>query len=89
VNFTSHEYVGFVTYSQCVSSIELNACKDEWVVAIEVLQEKKKKQNKATKNKIKIDLVYGQYTNTCKLGAKSDGQEFLNHKSWWQQLLAF
>jgi len=36
--FTLHEYVGVTNFSQCVSWIELNACEDEWLVVIEVLQ---------------------------------------------------
>jgi hypothetical protein len=46
---TSHEYVGVTTFFQCVSLIELNACKDEWLVAIETLQEGKNKAKKVTK----------------------------------------
>jgi hypothetical protein len=73
VNFTSHEYVGFVTYSQCVSSIELNACKDEWVVAIEVLQEGKNKTKKATKKRKKkkwfsLWAIHQDLKIGCKMG---------------------
>jgi len=44
--FTSYEYVGITSFSQCVSLIELNAWKDEWLFAIEALQEGKKKAKK-------------------------------------------
>jgi hypothetical protein len=46
---TSHEYVGITTFFQCVSLIELNACKDDWLVDIEALQEGKNKAKKMTK----------------------------------------
>jgi len=40
--FTSHEYViKATTFFQCVSLIELNAHKDEWIVAITILLRRK------------------------------------------------
>jgi hypothetical protein len=51
-----------------VPLIELNEQKDEWLVAIKVLQEKKKESKENDKNrKEKKDLVFGQYTNAYKL----------------------
>ncbi len=49
--------------------IELNACKDEWIVVIKVLQKEKRKPKKvARKGRKKIsDWICGQYTNACKL----------------------
>jgi len=63
------EYVEVTTFFQCVSLIDLNAWKDEWLIAIEVLQ-KGIKNNKDNKKKGKSDIVCGQNTNLCKLGAK-------------------
>jgi len=49
---TSHEYVaGATTFSQCVSLIGLNVWDDEWLVAIEVLQEGKKESKEGGKKK--------------------------------------
>ncbi len=48
--FTSHEYVvGVATFFWCVSLVALNACDDEWLVAIKNIQEKKKDINKGGK----------------------------------------
>jgi hypothetical protein len=46
---TSHEYVGVIIFFQCVSLIEVNACKDEWLVPIKTLLEGKNKAKKVTK----------------------------------------
>jgi len=46
------EYVEVTTFFQCVSLIDLNAWKDEWLIAIEVLQ-KGIKNNKDNKKKRK------------------------------------
>ncbi len=73
--------------------IELNACIDEWLVAIKGLQEGKFKVKKVTKKeKLKIkknDVVCGQHTNAYKLGAKWDGEDFRNNKNWWQKMINF
>jgi hypothetical protein len=64
VLFTSHEYVVKVTtFFQHVSSIELNAYKDEWHVAIEVLQEGKRKESNKKGRKKRSDLICRQYFN--------------------------
>jgi hypothetical protein len=69
--------------------IELNACKDEWFVAIKDLQEGKFKVKKVTtkEKRKRTDVVCGQHTNACKLGAKWDGEDFRNNKSWWQKII--
>ncbi len=41
------------------------------------------------KLKIKNDVVCAQHTNACKLGAKWDGEDFRNKKSWWQKITIF
>ncbi len=68
---TFQEYVEVTTFFQCVSLTKLNAWKDEWFIAIEVLQKGIKKQKKITK-KGKNDIVCGQNINVWKLGAKWD-----------------
>jgi hypothetical protein len=66
----------FTTFFYCVLLFELNAWKDEWLVAIKNLQEgKRKKYDVRTKRK-KSDLVCEQYTNAYKLGANWDGKDF-------------
>lgn len=54
------------------------------LLAWELYKKKKKKRKKATpKNKMSIShLVCGQLINICKLGANSNGQDFLNFKHW-------
>jgi hypothetical protein len=52
VFFTSHEYVvGFTTFFWCVSLIELNAWKDDWLLSIGDLQEGKKNKKSDQKRK--------------------------------------
>ncbi len=66
---TSNEYVGVITFFQCVSLIEANAGDNEWLVVIEALQkgEKKQKQSSQKREKRKwSDIVCGQYTNVHK-----------------------
>ncbi len=65
----------FTTFFYCVLLFELNAWKDEWLVAIKTLQEGKRKRNDVRKKK-KSDLVCEQYTNAYKLGANWDGKDF-------------
>jgi hypothetical protein len=62
--------------SQCVSLIELNAWKDEWLVIIKALQKGEKRPKKGKGKRKRSDLVCGQYTNVHKLGAKQGGQDF-------------
>ncbi len=82
---TSHEYVvGVTTFSQCVSLIRLNVWDDEWLVAIEALQEGENENKDLARKKEeekKSDLVCEQYINASKLGANWDGQDFKNQKS--------
>jgi hypothetical protein len=67
----------YMQLSQCVSLIELNAWKDEWLVIIKALKKGKKERKRPKEGKRKrSDLVCGQYTNLHKLGAKQGGQEF-------------
>ncbi len=69
----------------CVSLIE---CIRGWMNCCHRSFTRKKKESKeGDKNgrQKKIDLVYGKYTNVCKLGAKWNGQGFNNHKSQSQQ----
>jgi len=55
VFFTSHECVVCVTaFFWCVSLIELNAWKDEWLVNIGDLEKGKKKKGKSDKEKKKL-----------------------------------
>jgi hypothetical protein len=35
------------------------------------------------------DVVCGQHTNACKLGAKWDREDFKNKKGWWQKYIIF
>ncbi len=86
VFFTSHEcVVGFTTFFWCVSLIELNAWKDEWLVSIGDLQEGKKKQEEWPKKEkgLKKWLICGQFINTCKLDANSNGKNIQNHNPWF------
>jgi hypothetical protein len=64
-------------FLQCVFLIEWNVWEDKWAFAIKTLQERKKKAKNVIK---KSDLICGQYTNTCKLRANFNGQDFKNHK---------
>ncbi len=73
--FTSHECVVWVTtFFWCVSLIELNAWKDEWLLNIGDLQEGEKKQEEWPKKEkgLKRWLICGRFTNTCKLDANSN-----------------
>jgi len=54
----------------------LNAWKDEWLVNIGYSQGGKKKQQWPRKEKcLKKWLICEQFTNTCKLGANSNGKK--------------
>jgi len=61
----------------------------EWLVAIKVLQEKKERKEGKKKGKRRSDLICGQYTKICKLGASWNGQDFTKHTSWSQEFSFF
>jgi hypothetical protein len=55
---TSHNYVvGFSALSQCLSLIVLNVWDNEWLVAIEALEEGKGKQRRNKKKKRKEKII--------------------------------
>ncbi len=59
-----------------MSLSNLNTWWNEWLVVINTLQERDYKGGKGKGRKNKRDLIYEQYSNTCKLGANWDEQDF-------------
>jgi len=60
-----------------MSLIELNPHANEWLVAIEILQKRKRKAKKVAKKEEEQMIV----SNTP-MFANCDGQDFKSHKSW-------
>jgi hypothetical protein len=69
------------TFFQCVSLIISNALKKRLIAINNKEKWKWKRCQKKGKRKIS-DLVCGQYTNACKLGANWHEHDFLNLKTW-------
>jgi hypothetical protein len=85
-------YVFYIPWISCegynfLLMLEINwiKCMGGWMSCCHKRFAIMKKGKKRINNFFKKDLVYGQYTNACKLGAIWDGQDFNNQKSWSQQ----
>jgi len=76
--FHIHEYVVWIIYFFNMSLIELNPHANEWLVAIEVLQERKRKAKKVAKKEEEKQMI----VSNTPMFANCDGQDFKNHKSW-------
>jgi hypothetical protein len=87
VIFTSHEcVVGVRTFFWCVSVIELNAWKDEWLVNIGDLQEGENKNKKSDPKKTQFKEVMHLWAiyQYLQIGCKFKWENIKNHKPWFK-----